>query len=435
MVDERGALILQGKTGYPSIDKRHLWNTKFSLKHPAVSKLSIANHLDFLWHNSKGDIAIYENGRFITRGEVLDNSKTIAKAFLELGVYRDNVIFMSLPNSHQALECFLAANRIGASIMLVDQDDTLRLIDQLVGHKPKLYINFNQDKEFSKAIIHNTETKVITLNSMDEDLEDSDIDNIDDNLINYRDLKVIGDRNNSILNPVNLGDACALIDPNKSYYYRNSNIQYTCKYINNSVDIKENNKCLSYLPKLTTQGFIASVLAPVIAGKEMIISDGITDEDLIVKPDLIMTDADAIPELYNNIVETKDLSFVKKIISRSSDTDELSYFSIPLAKVEKISLFGKNVLLGIKRNVDEESKTKLVNGPKFVILNEYTNEEVKYDEVGRLCVRGKHVMNDNSRTVRFNDDDYYKTDIKGSIDREGNFVIAEIDEKVKRKER
>ena len=432
MVDEKTSLILQAKTQYPSIDKRHLWNVKFSKKHPLVTLYGVYDHLDALWHESKGDIAVFDGDSIITKGELLDNSKTIAKAFKELGVKKGNVIFISLPNSHQALECFLAANILGASVAFVDQKDSFNLMEDLREYRPTLYINYKKDIQSNKIIKdYSLLNAVITLNDKNDELEDNDNEYINYAYVDYKDLKEIATRSHKLPMSVGLGSDCALIDPVKGYCYDNKKVKYTCKYISNNLDLAENNRCLSVLPTLTSLGFMTSVLTPLLNDKEVVLTTGITDQDLLTKPDLLITDNESMGKLYDGTNDTKDLSFVKKVVVRDSKEDNISYLNIPLAKTDVISMFGNEELLGVKIQGENKKKTRLAYGPSFVIINEDTNEEVKYDEVGLLCVRGKHVVEDKSRMVMFNDKKYYKTDIRGSLDREGNFKIEKETEKTK----
>ena len=191
-----------------------------------------------------------------------------------------------------------------------------------------------------------------------------------------------------------------------------------------------NDRCLSVLPNLTSLGFMTSVLTPLLKDKEVVLTTGITDQDLLTKPDIVITDKESVGKLYNEVNDTKDLSFIKKVVVRDSEEDSISSLNVPLAKTSVINMFGNDELLGIKVQSEKEKKTRLAYGPSFVILND-DNEEVMYDEVGLLCVSGKHVVEDDKRMVKFNGKRYYKTDIRGSLDREGNFKIEKESEKAK----
>lgn len=68
----------------------------------------------------EGEIALSYFGKKITYGELLKNIDITAKALLELGIKKGDIVMMSLPNIPEAEYIFYALNKIGAVIDSID---------------------------------------------------------------------------------------------------------------------------------------------------------------------------------------------------------------------------------------------------------------------------------------------------------------------------
>ena len=108
----KGGKCMKEKTGYPSIDKTHLQGiSKFKL-HPFIPNMSVYKSIKLLNIPYMNNIAIDCLDLKLNYKELIKNSNIIAKSFIELGLKPGQIITVCMPNYAQAVEVFLAANKI-----------------------------------------------------------------------------------------------------------------------------------------------------------------------------------------------------------------------------------------------------------------------------------------------------------------------------------
>ena len=464
MVNEETAKILQGKTGYPSIDKKHLVGTKWSERHPMIPNAGIADTMKVLWSTCPDDPAVSHDELTATHKELLEDAKTIAKAFKELGVKKGDIISVCMPNYYQAVASFVAANRIGAIVTFLNpysRDD--ELIQQLNKYESPLLINFDKDSEYNNMIKKNTKVKnVITLQKGNEKVRDFNLDKDKligyDDLIDYSDLKLIGDYYKYMSRGFVTGKDDALIlftsgstgNP-KDMLFTNRNVLSACIYYKNSAHLEKfadkHGKWMGVVPFMYPYGFAASVLSTLLAGREAMLApnagpDNI-NEYLKQKPNLIFG-SPAFLELVKRNADPKiDMSSLGMFVSGGDFLSEaqsrgaIEFFKEHGADVKMCNGSGNGELLGCctnSMNVEYRPDTvgKLVNGPKFVVINEETGEECKYNEVGILCVKGKQTFKEYYKNpklteeamIDFKGEKYYKTGNVGFLSEDGYFTLV-----------
>ncbi len=463
MVDEEASKILQGKTGYPSIDKKHLMDTKFFERHPFVPSISIADTMKALWLNSPNDPAISHNDLRATHRELLNDAKIIAKAFKEIGIKKGDIIAVSMPNYYQAVASFIAANRLGAIVTFLNpysKDD--ELIQQLNKYESPLLINFDKDNEYNNNIKNRTKVKnIITLKKGNEKVRDFNVETDKligyDDLIDFKDLEIISNYYKYLSSNIVTGKDDALIlftsgstgDP-KDMLFTNKNVLAACIYYKNSAHMEKfekYGKWMGVVPFMYPYGFAASVLSTLLAGKEAMLApnagpDNI-NEYLKQNPTLIFGSPAFLELIKRNVKPGLDMSslgmFVSggDFLSESQSRNAIEFFKSHNADVQICNGSGNGELLGCctnSMNVEYKPSTvgKLVNGPKFVVINEETGEEVKYNEVGVLCVAGKNVFkgyyNNDELTeksmIEFKGKKYYKTGNVGYLTEDGYFTMV-----------
>ena len=464
MVDEETSKILQRKTGYPTIDKKHLEGTTYLERHPLIPSVNIANTMKMLWLNTPDEPAVSHDELKATHKELLNDAKTISKAFKEIGIKKGDIIAVSMPNYYQAVASFIAANRLGAIVTFLNpysRDD--ELIQQLNKYESPLLINFDKDSEYNENIKKQTKVKnVITLEKGKEKIRDFNVETDRligyDDLINFSDLQLIGDYYKGLASNHVKGKDDALIlftsgstgNP-KDMLFTNRNVLAACMYYKNSAHLEKfaekNGKWMGVVPFMYPYGFAASVLSTLLAGREAMLApnagpDNI-NEYLKQNPNLIFGSPAFLELVKRNVDPNLDMSSLGMFISggdflsEQQSRDAIKFFKDHNADVKMCNGSGNGELLGCctnSMNVEYRPDTvgKLVNGPKFVVIDEETGKEVKYNEDGILCVKGANVFKEyyknkeltDEAMIEFNGEKYYKTGNYGHLSEDGYFTLV-----------
>jgi len=451
-------------TGYPTIDKTHLKGTKFSERNPIIPSISIANTMKFLWAGCPNDPAISCLDINATHKELLEDAKTLAKSFKEIGIKKGDIVCVSMPNYYQAVAAFIAANRVGAILTFLNPfSQTEELIHQLNKYESPLLINYDKDREYNDDLKKKTKLKnIITLKKGNERTRDFNIETNKlvgyDDLIDFSDLQLIGNYYKGISNGFCKGSDDALIlftsgstgNP-KDMLFTNKNLLAAGIYYKNSAHLekfeRESTRWLGVVPFMYPYGFAASVLSTLLAGKESLLAPDIgphnINEYLKKNPNLIFGSPAFLELIKRNIDPNLDCSslgmFVSggDFLSESQSRGAIEFFKKHNANVEMCNGSGNGELLGCctnSMNVEYKPETvgKLVNGPKFVVINEETGEECKYNETGVLCVSGANVFKEyfhnkeltEESMIEFKGRKYYKTGNIGFLSEDGYFTLV-----------
>ncbi len=455
---------MKTKTGYPSIDKTHLEGTKFFERNPIIPSISIADTMKFLWLNSANDPAISCLDLSATHKELLEDAKTIAKSFKEIGVRKGDIICVSMPNYYQAVAAFIAANRIGSIITFLNPfAKEEELVQQLNKYESPLLINYNKDEEYNKELKKKTKLRnIITLQQGKESVRDFNLETNRligyNDFIDYSDLKLIGDFYKGLSRNLTTGKDDALIlftsgstgNP-KDMLFTNKNLLSAGIYYKNSAHLdqfaNQHEKWMGVVPFMYPYGFVASVIATLLSGRESLLAPDIgpnnVNEYLKKNPNLIFGSPAFLELIKRNIDPNLDCSslgmFVSggDFLSESQSRGAIEFFKAHNADVKMCNGSGNGELLGCctnSMNVEYRPDTvgKLVNGPDFVVINEETGEEVKYNEVGVLCVSGDNVFKEYYKNpqmtedtmIEFNGKKYYKTGNVGFLSEDGYFTLV-----------
>lgn len=452
------------ETGYPSVDKTHLKDAKFFEKNPIIPNLSISDVMRLLWINCPNDPAVSCHNLSATHKELLNDAKIIAKSFKELGVKKGDIVCVSMPNYYQGIASFIAANTVGAIITFLNpyaQDN--ELVAQLNKYESHLLINFDKTKEYNENLKKQTKLEnIITLQKGKEEVRDFNTEKVGligyDDLINFSDLKLIGDYYKGISRRIVTGNDDALIlftsgstgNP-KDMLFTNKNVVSAGIYYKNSAHLEkytnDNKRWMGVVPFMYPYGFAASVLSTLLAGREVLLAPNAgpdnLNEYLKKQPGLIFGSPAFLELLKRSIDKDLDLSSLHTFVSggdflsEQASRDAIKFFKDHNANVAMANGSGNGELLGCctnSMNVEYKPDTvgKLVNGPDFVVINEETGKEVKYNETGVLCVRGKNQFKEYYKNpeltanamIEFNGKKYYKTGNIGHLSKDGYFTLV-----------
>lgn len=445
------------KKYYPSVDKLHLKNEKFMHKHPVIPGLSIANALKFMTMPFRKDDAVNCYDLTVTFDELLEQSAVISKAFKELGVKSKDIVTVCMPNFYQAIACFVAANRIGATVTFLNSYSSLDEIQHYLNYfESSIFINYDKNREYNNIIKKNTKVKnIITLDKLELNKKEfsgnlSNFIGYDDR-ISFSDLKAISEHYKSIYNTMYFGNQDALIlftsgttgNP-KSVVLTNKNILSSGIYMKNSANLSDTRgeKSLICVPFCYPYGFATSTLMSLLCGRQAILAPDLSKDNisyfLSKNPNIIFGSPALLELVKRNVKEDQDLSSVHTFISGgdflfpSQATSGIEFFKKHNANVVMCNGAGNAETVGANTNavgqeIRPDTVGRVLNGQDSIIVNPLTLEELPYNEVGLFCVSGKNVFKEYYKQPEltkeakfiFKGKEYVKTGMIGFLDTDG----------------
>lgn len=449
---------MNNNADYPSESKQHFKNYTFFEKHPIISSISIYNTLKILTKLYKDNIALDCIKLQVTYSELLNNANILSKSFAELGIKKNDIVAVCMPNFIQAVCVFLAVNKLGAiTTFLNPNSNEKENVKYLNEYETTLLINYNKSHEHNYKIKNNTKLhNIITLFSKDINRKDfnekSNTFSSYNDFISYSDLKIVSNYNKHLKNTYN---AKALIlytsgstGLPKKVVLTNKNVLASGIYMKNTshLKIKENEKSMITIPFCYPYGFVTSLLMSLLCGRNSILAPYLSQKNIeyyLKKQPNYIFGCPAILEFILKINNNKlDLSSISDFITGGDFLPENKYD-------EAIQFFKKhnsniNICNGSGNAETSGANTitfgskikkgtvgKVLVGSDVMIINPDTLVEVKYNEVGMLCVSGKHVFegyyNDKKLTdekfIYKNNKKYFKTENYGYLDKEGYFTL------------
>lgn len=443
---------------YPSESKQHFNNYSFFEKHPIIPNISIYNALKILTKLYKNNVALDCLKLQITYREVLNNANILSKSFTELGIKKNDIVAVCMPNFTQAVCIFFAVNRLGAiTTFLNPNSNEKENIKYLNEYEAKLLINYNKNYEHNHKIKNNTKLdNIITLSS--KDLNKKNFNEVSNtfssynNFISYSDLKIVSNYNNHLKNTYN-DNALILYTSGstglpKKVVLTNKNVLASGIYMKNTshLKIKENEKSMITIPFCYPYGFVTSLLMSLLCGKNSILTPYLSQQSieyyLKKQPNYIF----GCPAILEFILKMKNedlnISSVTDFITggdflpENKYNDALKFFNKHNSNINICNGSGNAETAGANTiafgsEIKKGTVGKVLVGSDVLIVNPDTLEEMKYNEVGMLCVSGKHVFegyyNDKKLTdekfIYKNNKKYFKTENYGYLDKEGYFTL------------
>ena len=398
-----------------------------------------------------------------------EESEIYAKAFMELGVKRGDIVPLCVEPSCTAVSLFFALNRIGAVSTFLNatagteevKKYILRFNSNIFVYSDKLKLDIRSLHEecgLKKSIIiigSNTYTKYSSPSKQTSDFFQNS--NFDDALVNLDQIHRLG-QESSLTIPHKCGsDIPAFIaytsgttgEP-KSILLSNGNIVAEMLSLKRTTLMQygPRGNSLQVVPFNYPYGFIVSVLFPIFVGKTAALTPALTVETTaeylkMYKPKYIS----AIPPFYKSFLKNKqiikmDLSFLRypvcggDVITKSEIEDINFFLKQHGSKGRLLNGSGNGegcgsltnpIALFEKYNIDSIGKPIYGLSVKFVDEN---GSVVDRNLKGRFCFSGENVMlcyyNDEAETlaVKYIDDDgieWFHTDTYGHMD-EKNWI-------------
>lgn len=455
-------VIRKKDTNYPSIDKTHEKQYNYFDNNPIIPSISIFNAINLISKSYSNEIAVNSLELNKTFKSLIKDSALLSKAFKELGIKKDDIIVVSMPNYYQAVITFFAANRIGATTTFLNSFSSKEEISNYLNlFESPLFINYNKSEEYNKYIKNNTKVKqIITL--YEKDLNKPYFNDNTNNFIGYNDFisfndtKLVGNYYKKPFTTLYGGKENALIlytsgttgNP-KSVVLTNENILASGIYMKNSTNLSntKGEKSLVCVPFTYPYGFSTSTLMSLLCGRQAILAPDLSSENIKTylkkNPNIIFGSPALLELIKRNTPENQDLSSITTFISGGDFLTETQakegkeFFKKHNAEVTICNGSGNAETVGASTNsvgikIKPETVGKILVGTKAIVINPDTMKELKYGEEGLLCISGKHVFKEYYKEPKLTQDSkfiykgntYFKTGTRGKIDKEGYFTLT-----------
>ena len=400
---------------------------------PFVPPISVSALFNLSSFKHWDDIVVNQKELDFTRRELRDDIKTLAKAFLELGVKKHDIILVATGRSmYENVLIFLAANRIGAIVSFLDEKtarDTL--IHYLEEFNAKILITYKYSANRIKSIKHDVKSLkyVINLdgrtvdeaNPDDEQEEDIEFHALDGFWLGNKNIAEIANKyrgriprntfgtNNEALISFTSGSTSGP----KPMVFTNKNLIASAIYskVASAVKMwdKELHTWMDYVKFDCPYGFVVSTLAPICGGGEVILTPDISDDNLdyyIGKNPNTIFGIPPLLEAMPTLKESTDISNLKMFASggerleKSASLAALEFFkSRGLNNIKISNGYGVGEALGLISTAvgntayNPDSVGKIPAGVHVMVLDSETGEELDFGKTGILYATGKHVLN------------------------------------------
>lgn len=448
-------------TGYPSIDKPQNNGYSFSARHSIIPNMSVYNSIQLINAFYKKKEAIDCIDLNASYEQLINDSVIISKALKELGVKKGEIVSVCMPNYYQAVATFLACNRIGAVVTFLNASASKdEICDYLNTFESSVFINFSKTALENEAIKNSSCVRyIITLNkskvndlSMDKDYHITH----NDSFIDFSSLESISKYQKKGLPNNSSKDNCLILFTSgttgkpKSVVLTNENVLAAGTYLKNSSHVKSLNgdRTLVCVPFSYPYGFVTSTIMTLLSSKTAILAPNISKDTISYylkkNPNIIFGSPALLELIMRNVKDDQDLSSITTFISGGDfltpnhskrGKEFLENHGAKDVEMGNGSGNAETVSCGTNPTgieIRPETAGKILVGTDAIIVDPETMEEKKYNEVGLLCVSGKHVFKEYFKNqkateeVKFERDGkiFFKTGTLGSIDEDGYFTLT-----------
>ncbi len=390
----------------------------------ALFNLSSFGHLD--------DVVVNQKELDFTRRELKQDIKVLAKAFLELGLKKGDIVTVATGRSmYENILIFLTANRLGIVVAFLDEktarDTLLHYLDEfnsplLITYKAtdKRLKDLKHDAKSVKNII-NLDGRTVDESGPDENQEeDIEFHALDGFLLNSQPItKIAAKYKGHIPKNTFAANREALISFTsgstsgpKPMVFTNKALIASAIYSKVASDVKmwdkELHSWMSYVHFDCPYGLVVSTIAPICGGGEVILTPDIDDTNLdyyIGKNPNTIFGIPPLLEVMPTLKEDTDISNLKMFASggerleKSASLAALDFFKSRGLKNIKISNgYGVGEALGListavgNRTYNPDSVGQIPAGVHTMVLNPDTGEELNFGKTGILYVTGKHIL-------------------------------------------
>ena len=358
---------------------------------------------------------------------------TLAKAFLELGIKKGDIILVATGRSmYENILIFLAANKISAIVSFLDEktprDTLLHYLDEF--KSPLLFTYKAHDKRI-KDLKHDAKHLKYVINMDGRTVDETDPDDDQEEDIEFHALegfwlgkqpitKIAAKSTRRVPSNIFAANDEALISFTsgstsgpKPMVFTNKALLASAVYSKVASDVKmwdkELHTWMDYVKLDCPYGLVVSSLAPLCGGGEVIVTPDIDDPNLdyyIGKNPNTIFGVPTLLEAMPTLKESTDISNLKMFASggerleKSASLAALDFFkSRGLKKVKISNGYGVGEALGListavgDRVYNPDSVGQIPAGVHVMVRDSETDEELGFGKTGLLYVTGKHLLN------------------------------------------
>ncbi len=414
-------------TGYASIDRPWLKYYDISAIESETPKgKSMYSYIH--WNSANSDrIAIRYHGKIITYNELFKKIGEFASRFKEMGVKKDDIVTICMPNTPEAVYSAYAVNELGAVCDFIDPRSNPEQLEYYLSQNKSKHLilcdNFYKTLKpaVDKADLNETILMPVSA-SMPLPLKlivESKIKKVNkgleygDKIISFKDFLKIK-KNNIIFAERSSNDLAVIIHSSgttsvpKGIMLSNENVNAIAhQYKQTSLGIAPGDKFLAFIPIFASFGISTSFNLPFSCEMQNYMLALTTPEKFVKmvdkhKPEFTLT----IPANFVNYArhgKAKDLSFFKGpgcggyTLDSTHEKGVNDYFEAHKAKVPMLTGWGMSELSATATLETKECARPLSSGIPLVkntvaIFKPGTEEELKYGEEGEICVNGPTIM-------------------------------------------
>ena len=405
---------------------------KHQKRDPLVPPISVSALFNLSSFGHNDDVVANQKELGFTRRELKQDIKTLAKAFLELGRKKGDIITVATGRSmYENILIFFTANRLGIIVAFLDEktarDTLLHYLDEfnsplLITYKAtdKRIKDLKHDAKSVKHIINLDGRTVDEAGPDDEQLEDIEFHALDGFLLNGHPITKIAEKHHghiprhtfSTNREALISFTSGSTSGPKPMVFTNKALIASAIYSKVASDVKmwdkELHSWMSYVHLDCPYGLVVSVLAPICGGGEVVLTPDIDDTNLdyyIGKNPNTIFGIPPLLEAMPTLKEDTDISDLKMFASggerleKSASLAALDFFKSRGLKNIKISNgYGVGEALGListavgNRTYNPDSVGQIPAGVHTMVLDPDTGEELNFGKTGILYVTGKHIL-------------------------------------------
>lgn len=400
-------------------------------KDPIVPPLTISALYDVSSVFHRKNVVINQKEFDFTRDELKKDRKVMAKALLQLGVKKGDVILVATGRSmYDSVLIFLAANKIGAMVSFLDEKTPREtLLHYIEEFNAKVVVTYKYSDKRIKELKHAAKTVKTVINLDGAIIDAGDEDEEQTEIVTMSALEHIFVGKQTISQvakkwkgrvPLGIfgGNKEALISFTsgstsgpKPMVFTNTNLIAAALFSKAASGIKMWDKVVktwfSFVKFDCPYGFWTSVMTPIIGGSSVILTPDIDENNMTYYFSKDISVVQAVPLLFDLLPsvlpEDLDLSSVKMCISggerleKQASEDTAKFFESHGATVKMCNGYGVGECLGsitvaVGSTYRPDTVGKIVPGAHVMVIDPETDEEVGFSKTGILYVAGKHVL-------------------------------------------
>jgi len=400
-------------------------------KDPIVPPISISALYNLSSFRHWDQTVVNQKEFDFTRRELKNDRKILAKAFLQLGIKKGDIILVATGRSmYENILIFLTANKLGAIVSFLDEktprDTLLHYIEEfnsplVITYKytDKRIKELKNDARSIKNVI-NLDGKLIDDGNIDENqVEDIEMSVLDHMWLGHQTVRKVAEKYRGRV-PKNIfgGNNEAIItftsgstSGPKPMVFTNKALIAAALFSKAASGIKmwdkEIKTWFSFVKFDCPYGFWTSVLTPIIGGSSVILTPDLDESNFSYYFSKDINVVQAVPLLFATLPkvlpEDQDLSSVKMCISggerleKQASLDIAEYFKAHGATVKICNGYGVGECLGsitvaVGSTYHPDTVGRVVPGAHVMVLDPETGEELGFGKTGLLHVSGKHTL-------------------------------------------